>query len=706
MATHDGIQVLDSGVGYGIVIGIGAFFALLMLALTWLQNRYTAYSTKQAEEFNTASRSVKPGLIAAGIVSSWTWSSTLLTSSTFAYSYGICGPMWYGAMGTSQILLFSLIAIKIKSNAPGAHTMPEIILSRHGKPAHLTYLFFGLATNLLVGACLVLGGAQVTAGLSGVNVYGTIFLIPLVVAAYVIAGGLRSTFIADYAHTVILFAAIFVFCFEMYVLSLSGGSGVSGRLSGGIDGFYRALQRAGEARPVPGNHGGSYLTFKSDDGLVFAVDLLVAGFANVWLDQAYWQRAIASRPETSVKAYLFGGVAWYGIPFAFGTAMGLGCVALTNTESFPTWPDPLSAAQNGAGLSAPASAVATSAELIAVSSLITFDVYKTYLKPRASSTELVKVSHLGIIIYALILAAFCCILNAVNINLTWVLTILGVIVGGASIPVGLVLLWPRMSTVATLVSPWVGLAFGMLAWLLTTRYRSGSITVETSGDVLNALAGNLVSAGTGTLLAVVLSFVYPGHYAASDNDPEARRRIDKINGVRPRPSTDGASDSPRVKDEKPPAGQGETRTSDTATPRGAATGSSNEEQPASDPQPDTLVPTGNAIVDFLEASYIEPMAPDEVRKATRLAKGFNLVYWLLVIFLVPFTLFGTQWEFTLAGFRGWCVVSFVWVWCSMIICVIWPLVESRGTMARIARGLFRDVRGGGGEKERTGQSTV
>lgn len=118
--------------------------------MTWLQNRYTAYSTKQAEEFNTASRSVKPGLIAAGIVSSWTWSSTLLTSSTFAYSYGvcstritaqkrgwepknhriltkicavqICGPMWYGAMGTSQILLFSLIAIKIKSNAPGGES--------------------------------------------------------------------------------------------------------------------------------------------------------------------------------------------------------------------------------------------------------------------------------------------------------------------------------------------------------------------------------------------------------------------------------------------------------------------------------------------------------------------------------------------------------------------------------------------------------
>lgn len=155
MSSSNGIQVLIPGAGYGIVIGVGAFFALIMLGITYLQNRYTMYSTGQSEEFNTASRSVKPGLIAAGIVSSWTWSATLLTSSTFAYSCGICGPMWYGAMGSFQILLFALIAIKIKANAPGAHTFPEIAMARHGKIAHATYLFYGPATNMLVGAwCL------------------------------------------------------------------------------------------------------------------------------------------------------------------------------------------------------------------------------------------------------------------------------------------------------------------------------------------------------------------------------------------------------------------------------------------------------------------------------------------------------------------------------------------------------------------------
>jgi len=73
MSESGSLQILSQGVGYGIIVGIGIFFALTMLLLTRLQNHYTTYSSHAVEEFATASRSVKPGLIAAGIVSSWTW---------------------------------------------------------------------------------------------------------------------------------------------------------------------------------------------------------------------------------------------------------------------------------------------------------------------------------------------------------------------------------------------------------------------------------------------------------------------------------------------------------------------------------------------------------------------------------------------------------------------------------------------------------
>ena len=59
--------------------GIGLFFSAFMICLTAIQARYTAFSPKNTEEFSSASRSVKPGLIASGIVSAWTWAATLVS---------------------------------------------------------------------------------------------------------------------------------------------------------------------------------------------------------------------------------------------------------------------------------------------------------------------------------------------------------------------------------------------------------------------------------------------------------------------------------------------------------------------------------------------------------------------------------------------------------------------------------------------------
>ena len=77
-------------------------------------------------------------------VSAWTWSATLLQSSTAAYTFGeynsvrscpgnvltlvsgISGPWWYGVGGTIQLGIFGMVAAKVKMNANGAHTFLEV----------------------------------------------------------------------------------------------------------------------------------------------------------------------------------------------------------------------------------------------------------------------------------------------------------------------------------------------------------------------------------------------------------------------------------------------------------------------------------------------------------------------------------------------------------------------------------------------------
>ncbi|CAK7198621.1 urea permease [Sporothrix eucalyptigena] len=708
------LQVLGPGVGYGILAGIGAVFTIVMIATTQFQNRYSQYSSKQSEEFNTASRSVKPGLIVAGIVSSWTWSATLLTSSTFAYAYGISGPMWYAALGSSQVLLFSMLSLMVKRDLPGAHTFPEIVLARHGPVAHAIYLVFGCVTNMFVGATLVLGGAQVVAGLSGVNVYAACFIIPLAVAAYVIQGGLRSTFVADYIHTVILFVAIFIFAFTLYTTDDYVGSPSR---------FYDLLTAAAEASPLASNKGGSWLTFQSHGGLIFAALIFLGSFSTVWLDQAYWQRAIASKPETSVKAYLLGGLAWYGIPYGFATAMGLGCVAMTGSPSFPTYPNPLSLAQVNGGFSAPATAIAlmgkngaalmllllfmaitsaTSAELIAVSSLWTFDVYKLYINKAATSSQLVFQAHTGIIAYSLVLAAFCCGLNASGIDITWILTQGGCIIGGGGIPLGLILLWPsRMSTPAAIGAPLIAMPLGIMTWLVTTHMRSGEISVATTGDLTNGLAGSATTCGIGAIVAVVFSFLFPYKYTSSD--PAHVARVDKICGVASLQgqafTSDAETRAEMAMGEKADAGNkdesgGEKSAlaaADASAPTtDIAVGTVEEQsQTANGSAPAT---TGNEVVDFLTANHIEPLDLELYHKVRRLAIWCCAIFFVFAMVLFPFTFYGTGFIFTKAALTGWIAVSLIWVFFSAAACIIWPLVESWSDLSGMVGMLIKDIR--------------
>ncbi|GBE78964.1 hypothetical protein SCP_0201610 [Sparassis crispa] len=128
--------LLDQSVGYGVVVGVGFFFAVLMLLLTTLQKKFSNFSPSSSEEFTSASRSVKHGLVCCGIVSAWTWSATLLQSSTGAYTIGVAAPWWYAVGGTVVMASFAMVAAKVKMNANGAHTFLEIAKIRFGTVIH------------------------------------------------------------------------------------------------------------------------------------------------------------------------------------------------------------------------------------------------------------------------------------------------------------------------------------------------------------------------------------------------------------------------------------------------------------------------------------------------------------------------------------------------------------------------------------------
>ena len=67
----------------------------------------------------------------------------------------------------------------------------------------------------------------------------------------------------------------------------------------------------------------SYLTLAWKGGLVFGIVNIVGNFGTVFVDQAYWQSAVAAQPRATVRGFLLGGLVWFSIPFCMATAFGL-----------------------------------------------------------------------------------------------------------------------------------------------------------------------------------------------------------------------------------------------------------------------------------------------------------------------------------------------------------------------------------------------
>jgi Na+/proline symporter len=174
---------LSQGVGYGVVLGLGFVFALGMMLTTYVLKRYNN-EVQTSEMFSTAGRTVKSGLVASAVVSSWTWAATLLQSSGVAYRYGVSGPFWYASGATVQIILFATLAIELKRRAPNAHTFLEVIRARYGVYAHAVFTVFGLMTNILVTSMLLTGGSAVVTSLTGMPTAAACFLLPVSITAH------------------------------------------------------------------------------------------------------------------------------------------------------------------------------------------------------------------------------------------------------------------------------------------------------------------------------------------------------------------------------------------------------------------------------------------------------------------------------------------------------------------------------------------
>ena len=612
--------ILDESVGYLVLIGVGMLMASAVLILVKAETKWLG-TKKTFEWFSTAGRTVKTGLIVTSVVSAWTWAATLLQSSTVAYQYGISGPFWYAAGASIQVVLFAILAIELKRKSPMSHTFPEMINARFGKSSHKVFLSFAFLTNIIVTAMLVLGGAAVVNALTGIDVYIAAFLIPVGVIAYTLFGGLKATFLAEYFNTAFIFVVVLIFVSAIYFTNED---------IGGISGMFEKLSAAATMAPVDGNAAGSFLTLASVGALIFGIINIVGNFGTVFVDQSYWQRAIASRPRSVVPGFLVGGLAWFAIPFALATTLGLAAVAvnleLTPLEISSGLVAPLAAAHILGDVGAilmltvlfTAVTAAGSAQLISVSSLITYDVFRSYIKPSSTGRQLMKISRLSILGFGLGMGALASLLFMSSISLQYVYLAMGVLIGSAVAPISLAILWKNTNRYAATSAAIIGLGCGVTVWLGYAFTTSGEITLASTSDMFALLAGNLASILTSLAITVIGSLFRPENFNFSKLkteifvvDERIRKRLEK---------------------------------------------ETNEES---------------------------------LKKASKFSKQYGLTLTLILVVAWPIPLFFSNYVFTETVYHVWIWVAILWAAAAASLVWILPVIQSRSGIAHVMKNIVK-----------------
>ncbi|KAL4864552.1 hypothetical protein BDV12DRAFT_200977 [Aspergillus spectabilis] len=333
MAT-DIFPLFGQGVGYGIMIGLA-------------------------------------GLIASSVVSSWTLSATLLSTTNFGYLYGIGATFWFGPGCSVPILTFAVLAIELKRKAPNAHTFLKLVKHRYGAPGHIVLAVYFLIYQIFISVNLLVGGAAV---------------------------------------------------------------------------------------------------------------------------------------------------------FHLTTTFGLGAAALEHTPAWPTYPDPISPDVISQAVQMPyvayailgkggvvavllmlfqAITSALSSETVAITSLVTYDFYRAYIKPSASGKELIFVSHVAVVVYSILVALVAVGLCYAHFSVSFIVTAIGIIIDGAVIPSSKygVTLVPVLTSIASIGT-----------WIRVTYRREGVVSVATLSDFYPCVAGNMLALTAPIVLTPLVTYNHPENY--------------------------------------------------------------------------------------------------------------------------------------------------------------------------------------------------
>ena len=196
------LQQLSSPV---VVLLFLAFFGTSVFIALRIRKR-----TENADGYMTAGGKIGFGISSASMTATWIWAASMYASATSGFTYGLSGPIHYGLWGALMILLIYPFGRRIRTVAPRAHTIAEVMFARHGRSSQLLLAgsnilgsVISLTANLIAGGALIdmLSPFSFTHGV--VAIAGGILL-------YTLWSGFRASVLTDFVQVVFMLGAVVI----------------------------------------------------------------------------------------------------------------------------------------------------------------------------------------------------------------------------------------------------------------------------------------------------------------------------------------------------------------------------------------------------------------------------------------------------------------------------------------------------------------
>ena len=291
-------------VGFLILGAFGIFFISMAIITTKI------FTMNDVDEFVVAGRKLPFGLIAASVMVSWIWTTSLLGAAEAGFWYGIGGGLAFAIGSVIPFIIFLPVVLRLRNVMPHGITFVSFIQQRYGKSVQVILLMFVILLSLYVTVEQLIGVGYALSLTFDISYAWVVIISAVIITLYISIAGLRGSVFNDLFQFFII--SIVVFVFLPLILKIYG-----------MDTLYNGLIDVATNQSNP-NYNPDVLNPFAPAALRYLIVAMVVSMGFVLLGQGYYQKALAAiSNKTLIWAFLVGTVfAWAPIPILFGAILG------------------------------------------------------------------------------------------------------------------------------------------------------------------------------------------------------------------------------------------------------------------------------------------------------------------------------------------------------------------------------------------------